>query len=143
MAVRCIYCAKDTAKPYICNKCSNFACDKCTITKSNENYCVKCFLENCTVAERKMWTRVLMDKGVIKEDLKSILNYQGNPITEFSHAHVDDKVQYTIKCNVNGVIQYNKVQTEFFKKMWDKAIKMGFKPERIPFGERIKITQKA
>ncbi len=142
MAVKCVYCLKETSKPLLCGVCNNFICDKCTITKSGENFCVKCFLEKCTVAERKMWTKLLVEKGVIKEDLNAILNYQGNPIVEFSYSRVDDKIQYTIRCNVNGAVQYNRAQSDFFKKMWEKAVRMGFKPERIPFGERIKITRK-
>ncbi|MFH1105749.1 MAG: hypothetical protein V1731_00890 [Candidatus Aenigmatarchaeota archaeon] len=142
MSVKCVYCLKETSAPLLCSGCSNFICDKCAITKSNVNYCVKCFLEKCTVAERKMWTKLLVEKGVIKEDLSAILSYQGNPIVEFSYSRVDDKIQYTIRCNANGAVQYNRVQSEFFKKMWEKAVRMGFKPERIPFGERIKIARK-
>ncbi|MBI3413169.1 MAG: hypothetical protein HY051_03755 [Candidatus Aenigmarchaeota archaeon] len=139
--VNCVHCGEIAARPVVCFSCREFACDKCSISKSNETTCVKCFLKSLSVAERKMWTDLLKRKGVIKERVEDILNYLGSPVTEFSYTKLEDIKSFIVKTKGEKGIEYNRVSEDVFKSFWEKAKRLGFEPKKIPFGERI-IVQK-
>ncbi len=139
--VNCANCNETATKPIVCFSCREFACDKCSISKSNETTCVKCFLKTLNASEKKMWTDLLKRKGVIKERVEDILNYLGSPVTEFSYTSVQNIKSFIVKTKGAKGIDYNRVSEDVFKSFWEKAKRLGFEPKKIPFGERI-IVQK-
>ena len=139
--VNCVSCGEPATKPIVCSVCREFACDKCSISKSDELTCVKCFLKSLNVSERKMWTDLLKRKGVIKERVEDILNYLGSPVTEFSYTKIDNIKSFIVKTKGGKGVEYNRVSEDVFKSFWEKAKRLGFEPKKIPFGERI-IVQK-
>ncbi|MBI4177162.1 MAG: hypothetical protein HY516_02245 [Candidatus Aenigmarchaeota archaeon] len=139
--VNCVSCDEPAAKPVVCSVCSEIACDKCAIAKSDELTCVRCFLKSLNASEKKMWTDLLKKKGVIKERVEDILNYLGSPVTEFSCTKIEDIKSFIVKTKGQEGVEYNRVSEDVFRSFWEKAKRLGFEPKKIPFGERI-VVQK-
>lgn len=143
MAVNCCFCNAPTAKPALCDKCSRFSCEKCTITRNAKSFCARCYLESANEIERKRITNILKEKGAIKIDMAAELSFKGAPMLELSRTKSNGAESYSVRCQTKIGHRYFEPTKEQFAELWEKAAKFGYRPERIPFGERIVIPPHA
>jgi hypothetical protein len=135
MVVKCCFCDQPTARPIHCTKCNEFACQKCTVVINGVPTCLKCYLENCKPQEKKRMLQILKEKGIVKDDIEAELSYKEKHITQLFYTRYQNIFEWNIK--VEG--GYHKVTKLELDPLWEKAIRFGFKPEKIPFGEKITI----
>jgi len=135
----CCYCNKiiDVGEAFICSDCSGFVCDECCIVYKDKPICIACYFKMCTPKEKEIMSSILSRKGVKMKTEDKPLVFKNLPITELFYIKEGEKTLYKVKVSSN----YFPVTEKEFKDLWERAKKLGFLPERIPFGERIKITR--
>lgn len=136
-AILCAHCNKPTnlKEAYNCSQCSKFFCDNCTVEKDEKILCVSCFSSVSSNATRKVLDEVLARRGVKLEAPKMV--FRGMEIKELSGIRVNqDNWEYRIKCFDKGEKSFT-VERETFDQLWKKAQELGYKTERVPFGQKI------
>ena len=141
--ILCSNCHKpiDANGIYRCSVCGKFFCDNCTVEAKGKFTCVSCYSANQSKATRGIIDQILTRKGVKMELPK--LHYKNMQIKEIVEMRIDkDRVELKLKCASStssvGVMTFP-IDRTTFDQMWNQAIELGYKPERIPFGRRIVI----
>jgi len=136
--ILCSHCNKPVAKGvYVCSKCSNVFCDSCTIEKNGKYFCVTCFSSNLSKGAIKVLNQALLQKGTKLEFPELVFN--GIQIKELSEIRISqDQWEFKVKCVGRGGEAFD-VDKNVFDELWKKAQDLGYKPEKIPFGQRIVI----
>jgi len=81
--------------------------------------------------------QILARKGV-KIELPKLI-FRGIQIKELSEVRVNkDKWEFKVKC-INKEERTFTIDRETFDQLWRKAQELGYKTERIPFGQRIVV----
>jgi hypothetical protein len=81
--------------------------------------------------------QILARKGVKIEVPKLV--FRGMQIRELSGVRVkEDKWEFKVKC-INKEERTFTIDRETFDRLWRKAQELGYKTERIPFGQRIVV----
>jgi len=138
-AILCSHCSKPIAssEAYTCSQCNKFFCDNCTIQKNENFFCVSCYSSGLSKATRKVLDQILARKGV-KIELPKLI-FRGIQIKELSEVRVNkDKWEFKVKC-INKEERTFTIDRETFDQLWKKAQELGYKTERIPFGQRIVV----
>lgn len=141
--ILCSNCHKPTGSKgmYTCSACGKFFCDNCTVEDKGKFSCVSCYSTNLSKSTREVIAQTLTRRGVKMELPK--FAYKNMQVKEIAEMQIyKGRVELEVKCASNsdsaGVRTFP-VNRMIFDQLWNQAIKLGYKPDKIPFGKRIVI----